>query len=510
MVRNSLKAIGLLMALAIAFLPLFAQAQYQSPQPPVALPWSTTFDFSDIYNTAGNDGMYPPDGQTLAEAESATNPYNVNGSNEYTQVSPEYTQVSPDANYPGGLGGNGLRFWDGDGDNTHSAFPEVFFPSPQTELWFRWYMRYAPGYQWNPLYYAKHLYIWTQSASNALIPEYYGADNYQIYAEAPSGGASYPGNTGWQSIYETPSTYGTASDGSWHCYEIHIKMDTNGTLSNATPANGIAELWIDNVNQFSVTNANFSWGDPIAAQGWTYVDIKSNQSSPDNGTTRTQVGSYVDYDDIVISTTGRIGPLFSVTASVSGSGGSVSPQSQTAIAFGGTASIIIVPNSGYSVAGITDNGAAASVANPYVITNIIASHTVVVTFSPPATTGSGGGGGGGGGCFIATAAFGSYQEEHVRVLRQFRDTFLLTNMAGKAFVAWYYRHSPKYAAIIAGRPALRAIARTALLPVYAAAFLSLNGFPAPLILIIPWPVLSYLLCRRRWRQGKRIWKSQFE
>jgi hypothetical protein len=267
-------------------------------------------------------------------------------------------------------------------------------------------------------------------------------------------------------------------------------MDTNGTLSSAT-ANGIAELWIDNVNQFSVTNANFSWGDTTAAQGWIYVDIKSNQSSPNNGT-----GMYVDYDDIVISTTGRIGPLFSVTASVSGSGGSVSPLSQTAIAFGGTASIIITPNSGYSIAGITDNGAAASIANPYVITTMTASHTVVVTFSPPPASG-----GGGGGCFIATAAFGSYQEEHVRILRQFRDTFLLTNMPGKAFVEWYYRHSPKYAVIIAGRPALRAIARTALLPAYAVAFLSLNGFLVPLILIIPWLVLSYLLCRGRWRRS---------
>ena len=47
---------------------------------------------------------------------------------------------------------------------------------------------------------------------------------------------------------------------------------------------------------------------------------------------------------------------------------------------------------------------------------------------------------------------------------EFRDTFLLTNTPGKAFVEWYYRHSPKYAGMIAGRPALRAIARTALLP----------------------------------------------
>ncbi len=50
--------------------------------------------------------------------------------------------------------------------------------------------------------------------------------------------------------------------------------------------------------------------------------------------------------------------------------------------------------------------------------------------------------GGGGGCFIATAAFGSYQEHHVWILRQFRDRYLLTSIPGRAFVRFYYSHSP--------------------------------------------------------------------
>jgi len=99
--------------------------------------------------------------------------------------------------------------------------------------------------------------------------------------------------------------------------------------------------------------------------------------------------------------------------------------------------------------------------------------------SDPSGSVSGAGGitkvsGGGGGCFIATAAFGSYQEHHVWILRQFRDNYLLTNPAGRAFVRWYYLHSPRYASIIAQSAGLRAITRIMLMPIYALAFATLK------------------------------------
>jgi len=76
-----------------------------------------------------------------------------------------------------------------------------------------------------------------------------------------------------------------------------------------------------------------------------------------------------------------------------------------------------------------------------------------------------GGSGSGGGCFIATAAYGSYLDPHVYVLRNFRDKYLLNNSLGKAFVDFYYRNSPPIAAFIERHETLKIATRWALSPI---------------------------------------------
>ncbi len=87
---------------------------------------------------------------------------------------------------------------------------------------------------------------------------------------------------------------------------------------------------------------------------------------------------------------------------------------------------------------------------------------------------SAGKGGDGGACFIATAAYGSYFEPHVEILRKFRDVYLIPTPLGNAFVRAYYRYSPPLADYIRKHDSLRAVVRIGLAPLIAFAYLAIH------------------------------------
>lgn len=138
--------------------------------------------------------------------------------------------------------------------------------------------------------------------------------------------------------------------------------------------------------------------------------------------------------------------------------------------------------------------------------NLVGTGTTTGTTTPPPATGGGGTGfggggttvsapssGGGGGCFIATAAFGSYLDPHVMVLRHFRDNFLLKTSLGSAFVDFYYKHSPPIADFIRQHDALRTITRFALTPLIIAV-------KYPFLVLVVMTLSVVLSCGRRQRK----------
>ena len=136
---------------------------------------------------------------------------------------------------------------------------------------------------------------------------------------------------------------------------------------------------------------------------------------------------------------------------------------------------------------------------------------ILVDVGAPAVTikSSGGGttvasdGGGGGGCFIATAAYGSLMEPHVKILREFRDRFMLGNAVGDSLIRYYYTYSPPIANFIAKHDSLKAIVRISLLPIVGISWVALKFgsiYSLILMLILAINTIGMVGIRRRYKR----------
>ncbi|RJR26001.1 MAG: hypothetical protein C4582_02725 [Desulfobacteraceae bacterium] len=120
-----------------------------------------------------------------------------------------------------------------------------------------------------------------------------------------------------------------------------------------------------------------------------------------------------------------------------------------------------------------------------------------------ATDSSGGGGGGGGGCFIATAAYGTAMDGKVDILRSFRDSCLVTNRIGSAFVEAYYKFSPPLARFIRENEWAGSFVRAGLLPFVGFSWVAVNWGPwaalmiAGLLLFSAGAGIRFIAVRRR-------------
>jgi hypothetical protein len=94
-------------------------------------------------------------------------------------------------------------------------------------------------------------------------------------------------------------------------------------------------------------------------------------------------------------------------------------------------------------------------------------------------------------------------ESHVKVLREFRDRFLLTNPVGKAFVDLYSIYSPPVADFIASHDTVRFMVRWSLLPLVGVSWISINiglatTMALALLLLVLIGASAVVVFRRMW------------
>ncbi len=157
------------------------------------------------------------------------------------------------------------------------------------------------------------------------------------------------------------------------------------TVSGTAPPNAMVELYY-------VGTAP----DPSGhGEGQTYLDSTTADGSGDFSATLSGLAGGDELSAIAISPAGdpsgegntsefsenvTVIQTYTINAVVSGTGGAVDPTSQTVFE-GDDASIDITPDAGYHIESITDNGAPAAAADPYIIQNVQEDHDVVVTFA---------------------------------------------------------------------------------------------------------------------------------
>ncbi|MBI5236571.1 MAG: hypothetical protein HY886_10040 [Deltaproteobacteria bacterium] len=255
----------------------------------VTLPWSTTFNCNEWKQA---DGLYKVDCDDL-KGWGAWTCYDRDGTLHEEQITSA-------ANHAAGGGGKGQRHWKGyngtksTAASNNSGGMAVEFSSAQPDLWVRWYMRYQTGFNWHNIIEDKIIYFDVLSKQTSVIVAWEG-DKSKILAQS-AGSRTFRSSTanGW-----TGTMGGAGSDGLWHLYEVHLKMNTSG-------ADGMAEMWID--DKQVISNTGVDWrpnGTKAYLAGWSYILFGSNSRSPDNNF----ACAYADFDDIAISNTGYIGPL---------------------------------------------------------------------------------------------------------------------------------------------------------------------------------------------------------
>jgi hypothetical protein len=126
------------------------------------------------------------------------------------------------------------------------------------------------------------------------------------------------------------------------------------------------------------------------------------------------------------------------------------------------------------------------------------------SYSSTGDAGAGAGSGGDAACFLATATYGSPFEQHVSILKDFRDTYLVHCSLGRMIVRTYYKYSPDLALYIEKHEVLKSVVAFSLIPIIAFSYLSIHvGLAMALLLVIVGLVLSTIVIIALFRRMER-------
>lgn len=158
-------------------------------------------------------------------------------------------------------------------------------PNPVQEYYVQYYFKYSSNWEFHPVA-DKQMYIYTEpshSDSHCAIMTHWGSLVFSV------GGPSYP--DGSRSFKSNPSF--TPVRGRWYKLTLHAKMNNpRGT------ANGIAELWIDDVKIINATNVMYllSNSSDSGFQSFNFSPVYGGA-----GSQKTH-DDYVYFDKAIIST----------------------------------------------------------------------------------------------------------------------------------------------------------------------------------------------------------------
>ena len=234
--------------------------------------------------------------------------------------------------------------------------------------------------------FAKKVFTVTQS----------GATTYTIGAFAGTGGTISPSGSvnvahgGSQTFTITPDTgytiAGVTVDG------VSVGAVSSYTFSNVTANHTISATFTPST--YTIT-ASAGTGGTISPSGSISVNHGASRTfsiSANTGYTITDVlvdglsvGAVNTYTFSNVTANHTINATFSlktytITASA-GTGGTITPTGSVSVAHGGSQTFTITPDTGYTIAGVTVDGASVGAVSSYTFSNVTTNHTISATFN---------------------------------------------------------------------------------------------------------------------------------